>query len=371
MGYSEVQESDAAVSYSGPWAAVSDPRASGGTYKQSTTAGDTVTISFNGRALYLFTVASDVGSRAAVTLDGVAVGSVSGAIAAQTPLGGTAYVGGLVPLARGLSDGPHTLTLTNLFALALAVDSFVVVSGARLLPGAGRLQTMGDSWTTGVGAANASNAYPARLASSVAAALKRPVVLASDGVNGTGLFCTTATTTRSGGLAKTVSDVFTALPEIVTYLYGANDLRIAAQLGAGIVSGGMGVAAGDLVNAYRALCCLLEDVLDVTNAAGSPTPFRIVIATPGGLSSAQSYYRLMLAGVVGYPAGGLEQWEIAAAGIRALQGQFPWLRIADLYSVMDGRGSLIFPNSYADTGLHPNDDGHAVVAQELARAVLH
>ncbi len=370
MSYSEVQESDPSVSYSGAWSAVSDPRATGGTYKQTITAGDSVTVSFSGRALYLFTLASDNGARAGLSIDGAPAGSVSGAIASQIPLGGTALVGQLTPITRGLSDGPHTVTLTNLYALALAVDSFVVVSGARLEPSPGVVCTLGDSWTTGVGPFDAANAYPARLAAGVAAGLKRPFALLDKGVNGTGLFCTIASTARSGALTKTVSDVLPAPPEVLTYLFGANDLRIASQVGAQTVSGGMGVSAGDVVNAYRSLCCLLEDVLDVGNLAGSPAPFRVVIATPGQLTSAQTYYRLMLSGAVGYPTGGLEHWEMAATGIRALPAQFPWLRVADLYNVMDGKASLVFPNGYSDTGLHPNDDGHAVIAQEMTRAAL-
>lgn len=273
-------------------------------------------------------------------------------------------------MVRGLADAVHNVVITNLYANAFAIDAIVVVSGAKLQPVAGLLMTMGDSWTTGVGAFDAANGYPARLAALVAAGLKRNFSLLNKGVNGTGVFCTTASTLRSGLLARALLDIFPALPEVITILFGANDLRIATQNGSLSISGGMGVAAGDVVGALRSLCCLLEDVLDVSNAAKSATPFRVVLATPGQLASSQTFYRLMLSGAVGYPAGGIEQWEIAATGIRNLALQFPWLRIADVYNAMDGKVSLVFPNGYADQGLHPNDDGHAVIAQEIAQAAL-
>jgi hypothetical protein len=37
---------------------------------------------------------------------------------------------------------------------------------------------------------------------------------------------------------------------------------------------------------------------------------------------------------------------------------------------MDRRGDLMLPNSQGDYGLHPNDVGHAVIAEEFMAALL-
>lgn len=93
MGYTELQETDASIVYTGTWGSVADTRASGGSYKQTSTIGDSANITFTGRALYLYSVATDTSSRATITVDGVPLGTISAAIAGQTPQGQTALVG--------------------------------------------------------------------------------------------------------------------------------------------------------------------------------------------------------------------------------------------------------------------------------------
>ena len=52
---SEIQENNAAISTTGTWTTLSGTQYSGGTALQSTTNGNTLTLTFTGRSLYVLT----------------------------------------------------------------------------------------------------------------------------------------------------------------------------------------------------------------------------------------------------------------------------------------------------------------------------
>ena len=144
MSASEVPQT--AASTTGTWGTVSNTVYSGGSAMQSSTAGASATFSVSGRAIWLVTQTSEAGGQFTVTIDGqpYQTGSCFG-------VGLVARYRVLYPLARGLTDGAHTVVITALTAAPVTIDSLIVVTGATIAPVAGNLVALGDSITSAMG----------------------------------------------------------------------------------------------------------------------------------------------------------------------------------------------------------------------------
>src|SRR5438128_9558988 len=341
----EIQETDARLVTSDTWTVVSgDTHHGGGRKTSSTTVGDTATLSCSGRAVYLITQTfhhgMPTGGALTNTVDGQSYGQVECQNdSTQAPLG---YPRVLVPLARGLADGPHTLVLTVSVAGPVTVDSFLVISGARQAPQPGLLVSLGDSWTKGSGAQDTGlAAYPNRLASLLQAKLGRPVTLVRKGAGGDALHCidgaANGDSTRSGGMHRTYLDVLQAsalaanggYPEFVTYLFGVNDLR--SSLLSALDAGGQNVSPGTFGRHLCGVLCLLEDTLPVTGADGQQT--KVAIGTPQYVSPWYHAGQAQASGVNAFPQGP-DAFEQAVAVTRSVVAQFPWCRLAQVYEAL-------------------------------------
>ena len=118
-----VEDNDAAVSYTGTWVRNgSDPRASGGTFSESNTAGAQLTLSFTGTEVRWLGYRYDGAGIARVVLDGNFVGEVD-LYSASPELTAVFRV-------SGLPRGAHTLSIEVTGTHnAAASDSWVVVDG--------------------------------------------------------------------------------------------------------------------------------------------------------------------------------------------------------------------------------------------------
>ena len=117
---------DASCAYTAGWSTVSDTGYQGGTAKQSTTPGDTATITFSGDAIDVVMIGQDdtiVGSPAGATftihVDGVLkfTGTTSNQAASTNWGQNYGYVQNVVPLS-GLGAGAHTAVITHTGAAA-------------------------------------------------------------------------------------------------------------------------------------------------------------------------------------------------------------------------------------------------------------
>lgn len=337
----------------GTWTYDTNTAYSGGNAMYSATANDTATITFSGRALYLVTRtnghgASD-GGELTVTVDGV---SLPGKFSCMngSPVSSGSWYRYLVPIARFLADGPHTVVLTAVGGKNVYVDSALVVTGAKVEPGAGNLVVLGDSWMNGVtGASQPLNTCVSRLAGALAAKQSRPISLVNRGVTGDRWYGTT--NVLVGGMYRLFGQVVGDQPEMLVMLFGANDLG-----GAG------GGSTGDWYRTLSNALCFLEDAFDVAS-------MNVVLCTPGYSASALTMpsYVVPSSGSGGSP---LEMWEQAVAVTHQVVAAFPWCKLGQVYEAMDMRASLVYPNSNGDLGNHPNDFGHGVIAAEMARALL-
>ena len=159
----------------------------------------------------------------------------------------------LIPLGRGLTDGAHTVVLTSVTTAQLVVDSLLVVSGATVTPISGQLATLGDSITAGYGLANQLSSWPARLGDLLGRKLGRPFALTNRGVSGDSLFGIDAA--HPGGMYRIYNDLASLHPEILTVMFGTNDLLLNGTL--------PGEYAGHLLSALQ----LLEDLFAVSQMA--------------------------------------------------------------------------------------------------------
>ena len=377
---SEIQENNAAISTTGTWTTLSGTQYSGGTALQSTTNGNTLTLTFTGRSLYVLTQTyhhnGPTGGAFTFTIDGNQYGQVE--CQNDSTQASTVYPRVLVPLARGLADASHTLVITTTVLTNVTVDSFLVVSGAKQAPTSGLLVCLGDSWTRGSGAQDAGlSDYPNRLQSLVQSKLGRAVTLQRKGVGGDKLHCGDATnhgdSVQVGGMYRTFLDVLSSsalaanggYPEFLTYLFGANDLR--SSLMSALDGSGGNVSPGTFGRHLLGVLCLLEDVLPVTATDGYLC--KVAIGTPQYLAPWYHVHQAQASGLTTFSQG-LDAFEEAVAVTRSVVAQFPWCRLAQVYEALDGRDYLLYPNAANDQGLHPNESGHGVVAMEFARALL-
>lgn len=99
-----IEEDNQAVMFNGNWMTVTDTQSSGGTYKVSSSVGDTVTFSFSGDSVVLYRLLAPAGGRANVTVDKAPWGTLSFNFSQQRSQ---------VPaILDHLGAGQHTIVLT-------------------------------------------------------------------------------------------------------------------------------------------------------------------------------------------------------------------------------------------------------------------
>lgn len=342
MTMSEIQETGSSAS-TGTWNTLSSAAYSGGAAKGSGSAGATITFTVSGRAIWLLTATCETGGAFSVTVDGTPTG------------GGTSFGVGaatryrvLIPLGRNLVDGAHTVVITAVSAAQVVVDSVLVLTGAQVTPTLGVAAALGDSITAGYGLANQQSGFPARLCDLLGRKLGRPFAIANKGVSGDSLFGVDAA--HVGGMYRVSSDLAALSPEVLTVLFGTNDLILNATM------------AGDFAGHLLSTLQLLEDLFAVSQMAVIlcvPT-----YLTPQGLTCSPGGNQS------GYYAGTASDHHRAALElVKVIAALFPWATVAYTYEVLDDLDSMVYPNGAFD-GTHLNDGGHSLAAVEVFRAVL-
>jgi hypothetical protein len=353
MGTTEILNNDARVSFSGSWAFTANAAASSPSgYNKSTTSGNICTITFTGRALYLYAFCWNGGGQFDITLDGVSYPGYRSC--------GTANVNGnflryLIPICRGLTDTTHTVILTvdNSIsgASGLTVDSFLAITGSRVTPIAGNLTCIGDSisFPNGTGPYQKGSGYIYQLQQQLSMLTKQSINFIAAGDNGDMLIGQDGT--HPGGNRKVFTKAIANACQFTTLFYGANDFGIIYNTNAN--------GFADYFKQQQAICCLLEDSMDISQCI-------VAMATPSYMTP---YWQRpsTTQTPVSCSASALE---VAVEQMAHLAVQFPWLRIAHVYEAMDRRGFMVQPNSNDSYGLHPNDQGHMLIANELCSALL-
>ncbi len=122
------QENDWALTWSPGWATLSDPRASLGEARVSSTPGARLSFDVDARWLDLVTVVGPAGGTAVVTVDGSALGAnrlpLAGRVAQLNLRGDTELWTQRIALADGLAPGPHHVEIQVLSG-QIVVDGVV------------------------------------------------------------------------------------------------------------------------------------------------------------------------------------------------------------------------------------------------------
>lgn len=349
----EVQETDPSISYSTSVTTLTNAGYSGGT-AVSISVGKTATFTFTGHALYLVTATDPTFGVIDATVDGVqTVYGVPCWNGAHPQALAQRYYGVLVPLFRAQQDGTHTVVLGSRFA-GIPLDSFLVLSGPKGTPTPGNYVNIGDSWCDSGGASNGGTTGVAgwnqRLVSLLEGYYRRPFTHIKKGAGGDCWFATDRAVSggsiRAGGMWRTFADAVPNTPEVLTYLYGPNDLRWDHY----------GASPYDWARHMDAALCFCEDAFDVSQ-------MKVAVATPGYLAAQAMFSTPNVNG------GGMDNWQGAVIATHHVAAQHPWVNLAQVFEAMDGNDALVYPNSLGDTGVHPNDAGHGVIAAEFFRAL--
>lgn len=291
----------------------------------SSTVNATATVTMSGRCLYLIASTASAANSFSVMVDGVALPGVYSTYAVQ--IAGLTLVRQLTPLVRGLSDGAHTVVITLLTG-SLIIDGFLIITGAKGTPVAGNVTVLGDSYVVGTGATTANiGGWAYILCRTMAALLRRPVTPIIKGSSGESLFGSG----QAGAQYRCVADFIGQQPEFGAILYGANDISNA-------------VCIPDWIRNLTSMLTLIEDCLDTsqgTFAFGGP-PLK------------------------GPELQNLTEQESTLQATRHVLTKFPWCRYVDVYETQDGRNDIY---DWTTTGLHPNDQGHALIAMVFARVL--
>jgi hypothetical protein len=341
MAVTEMQET--AASTTGVWTSQSNAAYAGGMRMVSASVGATATFAVNGRACWLVTATQEAGGQFSVTVDG------------QPAPGGSCFGIGqgdrhrvLAPLFRNLADGPHTVAIVAASGAPVIVDSLLVVSGAAIAPVAGSVVALGDSVTHGYGLANPISSWPNRLSLLLGRKLGRPFSLADRGVSGDCLFGTDGA--HTGGMYRLYADVAPLAPEVLTIMFGINDIFLNQQPS--------GEYASNLLSALQ----LVEDVFAVSQMAVivcTPTYLAPLAQTCAPSGNQGGFY-------AGMPS---DHYRIALELVKTVSSLFSWATVAYCYEAMDDADSLVYPNGGFDS-THPGDGGHGVIALEAFRGVI-
>lgn len=379
------------------------------TLKVTSTSGNTCTVSWTGRALYLnFQAYISYGAFTNVT-DGVTIAGDFSCANGPVNTDGTAALSGIEPrtliaICRGLTDTTHTTVLTcqkNVFrtvssgSLGLSIDSFIAISGNQLSPTAGSYVSLGDSWGGGQGAFQSlDNGYPYIVTRNLQQSLKRTIALNNGALSGScwfagdnssklgvlwRLFGADPTFGTLGG--NGLSGMLSYAPEFVSLLLGANDLRSMSSGGQYL---GYGSSALDFARHVNTALAFIEDTLDVYGAFG--TPVKVAMCSPGYLTPniMWSTTTTFQSSTSPFDSGGLSTFEQATFLTEKVVARYPWARYAGVFESMAYDDDFLLPNNQTgqsvqgfnyvtyttDTGLHPNDSGHAIIAEEISQALL-
>ena len=341
MAIAEIQETAAATT--GTWGSQANTACSGGTRIVSSTAGATATFSVSGRSCWLVSATQQAGGNYTVTVDGLpgVPGTCFGVGVAERHRT-------LFPLFRNLPDAAHSVVITATTSAPVALDSLLVVSGATIVPVAGSLAALGDSVTHGYGLTNPVSSWPSRLALLLGRKLSRPFALSDKGISGDCLFGTDAS--HAGGMYRVFSDIAPLSPEVLTIMFGVNDIFLQTQ------------PSGEFAANLLSLLQLVEDLFAVAQMAVivCTPPYVAPIGQTCAPGGNQSGY---------YPGTANDHYRLAIEQVKQVASMFGWANIAYTYECMDEADSLIFPNGAFDS-THPGDGGHGVMAIETFRSVL-
>ncbi|MCF0059964.1 SGNH/GDSL hydrolase family protein [Dyadobacter chenwenxiniae] len=356
---------NSAGSGAGSWASISAAGSLGGSHRKSTTIGDKVTISWTGRALYLYIVQDSGGADFTITTDGVTKQFKETCNERDSVHRQKGFYRVPICLERDLFDGPHITVIQSVAttiqstptapAFNLYVEGHVSISGIRTKPASNTriINTTGDSWTVGVGATTLSNSYVSLLVRELSRASKQEWTLNNKAASGAAIV-NTDTNNIITIFEQIVSSNANA-PNSLTIQSGVNSLR----------SFGNGESAGQFIGYLRTALMLVEDIFDTSE-------MKVVVGTPGFISShfrmvKMTYFNTILT-TASYSQG---EYELAVRLVRGLKNQFPWLRIADVYAAMNEDPKLVYPNNDPfDLGLHLNNSGHGVVASPYIESLM-
>lgn len=337
------------LAHSGGWSTDTAVAHSGANALFTASAGETITgtnITF--RSLYLLLATRKSGAVFDLSIDG--------GTAVRHRVGNSFYAGDTAMGYRTLhpgqranpTDGSHGFTLTTVSG-TLYVNSVLPITGAKMAATTGQLTSVGDSYTIGTGASQASLYYANVLQMLMQRRLGRTITLTSLATSAIGserLWAFDAT--HVGGMYRAFSVVAAAVPEFLTYLFGYNDVVAAFARPA------------DMFWHYYVTLCFLEDLLDVTSTvkvAVCTPPYVsaavLALAEPGLNASAGPYDSIA------------DQYAAAVKAVRKAVSLFNWCKLADINRAFDGRQSLMVPNSSGDFGVHPNDGGHALIGHTI------
>ncbi|NUW35618.1 ricin-type beta-trefoil lectin domain protein [Nonomuraea sp. SMC257] len=117
--------SQPSITYNGTWDTVTDPRYADGSARVSTGTGNSASFTFNGTSVKWVGGRSSGAGKAEVRIDGT--------VQAGVDLASSPTTGDDVVFAKhGLSNGPHTITITPTTSGAVAVDAFEAGNQARI-----------------------------------------------------------------------------------------------------------------------------------------------------------------------------------------------------------------------------------------------
>lgn len=148
MRYGRRQSSDWTITYAGDWRLVEDPRADLGERHESANGPAVLTFTFDGDGLDLIAPTGPGFAPISVTIDGTPAGA--GAI----DMAGQRQDRAVIPLARGLASGEHTVRIERAGPGVFSVDAFIVSRSfwsPVILPWLGALALLGGlgvlGWT--------------------------------------------------------------------------------------------------------------------------------------------------------------------------------------------------------------------------------
>lgn len=349
----------------GSWVTTTNTGAIGGSYRTSTNGSDKCTITWTGRALYLFIAQDGLGTDFSITTDGTTKSIGETCNERTITASSLGYYRVAVCIERNLADTSHVTVIQSVFTSLidvgatvfpnLYINGYASVTGAKTIPvsNTGSVLTMcGDSWTRGSGALTLRNAYAYLTQKFLSRATSKDWTLNNLGIGGAGLV------TRSSSALETAFEqaiaANTQRPNVLSFLYGVNDLS----------ARGSSLSPSQFISYYRTLLWFLEDVYDVSKT-------KILVGTPGFISSFYRYQQLQASNQrpVSYNYN-MGEYEQAVIMMRQFKKEFSWIYMPDIYFAMDENAFYITPSSSSDNGLHPGNAGHNLIANEFTQSIL-
>jgi hypothetical protein len=401
MTITTIPAADASITYaqgtggSNGWTTVADGTganlntANGVSSKVSTVKGNTASLSWTGRSIYMMGAISGNSSFPrgpfGVTIDAGLAGQLS---REDTMAYSNAYAQELYrvlyPLRVGKSDegdALHTLLLdvrqylqadyqsplgaNYLDASGLAgvsIDQFIVVSGPKVQAptNSKKLVVIPDSWGGAYGVNMRDLAWPFALKRKLSGYYGYDLPLKLMGGFGGAWARYKGVDARASGGMYNCTLLAAEQPSDVAICLGPNDFT-----GNSTLSVGMQVSAAEYVRFVRAGLRFVEDTIDTSSV-------NVSVATPPLAGPGYRTSKFMVAGQTnGYFGGGRDNVELAATLLRELlDDEFPRIKLADVAGVLDSQGLTLGGNRNRDAGLHPDAPQHLAIAHEFYRALV-